>query len=113
MRALNFSKGCYLGQEIVERIRSRGNVHRHLRPLELEGPMPATGAELTLEDGTVAGRITSAAKLALREGHRAFALGVVNAVGEESGHRFRYKSGADAGRASILAAPPNLVKKRV
>ena len=32
---LNFNKGCYLGQEIVERIRSRGSVHRHLRPLEL------------------------------------------------------------------------------
>jgi folate-binding protein YgfZ len=28
MRALNFNKGCYVGQEIVERIRSRGNVHR-------------------------------------------------------------------------------------
>jgi folate-binding protein YgfZ len=37
MRALHFNKGCYLGQEIVERIRSRGNVHRHLRPLELTG----------------------------------------------------------------------------
>ena len=40
MRALHFAKGCYLGQEIVERIRSRGNVHRHLRPLELSGPVP-------------------------------------------------------------------------
>jgi folate-binding protein YgfZ len=46
MRALHFAKGCYLGQEIVERIRSRGNVHRHLRPLELAGPVPASGAEL-------------------------------------------------------------------
>src|SRR5215470_871956 len=27
-RALNFNKGCYVGQEIVERIRSRGSVHR-------------------------------------------------------------------------------------
>ena len=27
-RALNFNKGCYVGQEIVERIRSRGAVHR-------------------------------------------------------------------------------------
>ena len=27
-RALNFNKGCYMGQEIVERIRSRGSVHR-------------------------------------------------------------------------------------
>ena len=38
MRALSFNKGCYLGQEIVERIRSRGSVHRHLRPLELIWP---------------------------------------------------------------------------
>ena len=41
MRGLHFSKGCYLGQEIVERIRSRGNVHRHLRQLELDGPVPS------------------------------------------------------------------------
>ena len=41
MRALNFSKGCYQGQEIVERIRSRGSVHRHLRPLELFGAVPS------------------------------------------------------------------------
>ena len=54
MRALHFNKGCYLGQEIVERIRSRGNVHRHLRQFELTGPLPAAGAELTL-DGKPAG----------------------------------------------------------
>ena len=55
MRALHFNKGCYLGQEIVERIRSRGNVHRHLRPLELTGPVPESGTELFQEDGN-AGR---------------------------------------------------------
>ena len=32
----NFSKGCYLGQEIVERVRSRGQIHRVLKPLTLE-----------------------------------------------------------------------------
>ncbi|HEU5457926.1 MAG TPA: hypothetical protein VFU68_04860, partial [Terracidiphilus sp.] len=57
MRTLHFNKGCYLGQEIVERIRSRGNVHRHLRSLELEGPLPAHGTELTLQ-GAAAGHIT-------------------------------------------------------
>ena len=62
MRALHFSKGCYLGQEIVERIHSRGNVHRHLRQLELTGPLPAAGTELTL-DGAAAGNITSAAEI--------------------------------------------------
>ncbi len=48
-RALSFTKGCYLGQEIVERIRSRGQVHRHLRAVELtpegSGELPAIGAE--------------------------------------------------------------------
>ena len=43
MRALSFNKGCYLGQEIVERIRSRGSVHRHLRALELIGPCQRQG----------------------------------------------------------------------
>ena len=55
MRALHFNKGCYLGQEIVERIRSRGNVHRHLRPLELTGPVPESGTELFQEDGNAGG----------------------------------------------------------
>ena len=39
-RALNFTKGCYLGQEIVERIRSRGQVHRVLVKLAVEGTEP-------------------------------------------------------------------------
>jgi len=44
-RALNFQKGCYLGQEIVERVRSRGQVHRMLMPVEIdstEPPLPGT-----------------------------------------------------------------------
>jgi tRNA-modifying protein YgfZ len=56
-QALHFSKGCYLGQEIVERVRSRGQIHRELRPLTLETKEPpATGTKL--EDAT---EITSAA----------------------------------------------------
>jgi folate-binding protein YgfZ len=44
-RALHFSKGCYLGQEIVERVRSRGQIHRMLKPVTLETtepPVPGT-----------------------------------------------------------------------
>ena len=59
--ALHFSKGCYLGQEIVERVRSRGQIHRVLKPLLLEvKEPPAVGAKLTIGDATVA-EITSAA----------------------------------------------------
>lgn len=107
MRALHFNKGCYLGQEIVERIRSRGNVHRHLRPLELTGPLPAAGTELTL-DGANIGQITSAAELHLSAGTRQFALGMVRAEAEARGQELHYGTGESAGTAQILAAPPNI-----
>lgn len=52
MQAINFSKGCYLGQEIVERVRSRGQVHRHLRGVRIAGhEVPAVGLKLTSTDG--------------------------------------------------------------
>jgi tRNA-modifying protein YgfZ len=40
MHAVSFNKGCYLGQEIVERIRARGHVNKHLTKLELDEPVP-------------------------------------------------------------------------
>ena len=108
MRALHFSKGCYLGQEIVERIRSRGNVHRHLRQLELQGPVPSSGTELKLNDGTVAGLIGSAAGLPLPSGPRVFALAVVRGEAELRNEPLVYNAGTGPGTASILAAPPTL-----
>ncbi|MGA9063284.1 MAG: folate-binding protein [Terracidiphilus sp.] len=113
MRALHFAKGCYLGQEIVERIRSRGSVHRHLRPLELSGPVAIASTELTLEDGTGAGEITSAAELPLKNGRPVFALGMMRSEAEARGQGFRYKAGGAEGTAQILDAPPNLGKGRV
>jgi aminomethyltransferase len=101
MRALHFSKGCYLGQEIVERIRSRGNVHRHLRQLELSGGVPASGTALTL-DGAVAGEIRSAAAMALPEGHRVFALGMVRGEAEVKAQSFEYSADGQTGMAKIL-----------
>jgi folate-binding protein YgfZ len=48
-RALHFSKGCYLGQEIVERIRSRGQVHRTFTGFLLSGDLPPAGTPLYAE----------------------------------------------------------------
>lgn len=60
-RALHFNKGCYPGQEIVERVRSRGQVHRRLVRLEIKTLVPpGAGSALTAEDKP-AGEITSAA----------------------------------------------------
>jgi len=59
--ALNFNKGCYIGQEIVERIRSRGHINRLLVGLRIDASQaPAAGARLTA-GGAEVGEITSAA----------------------------------------------------
>ena len=65
MHGLHFQKGCYLGQEIVERIRSRGHVNRLLMGfrIESESAPPAPGAKLILE-GQAAGEVTSSAATA-------------------------------------------------
>ena len=65
--ALHFSKGCYLGQEIVERIHSRGQVNRLFTPLRLEGTLPALPVLLEL-NGKSVGEITSAAWVDLPSG---------------------------------------------
>jgi folate-binding protein YgfZ len=113
LRALHFSKGCYLGQEIVERIRSRGNVHKHLRQLELDGPVPAEGTELMLPSGVVAGQIRSAVELPLAATPRVFALAMIRGEAEAGGEAMAYTvkaaSGESAaGTARLLDAPPSL-----
>ncbi len=61
-QALNFQKGCYIGQEIVERIHSRAMLHRKLAGLIVKGPPPAPGAKIQA-DGKEVGEITSALAL--------------------------------------------------
>ena len=61
MHAVHFQKGCYLGQEIVERIRSRGHVNKTLMGFALDNAQtPAKGAKLLAGDKE-AGEVTSAA----------------------------------------------------
>ncbi len=58
MHAVSFTKGCYLGQEIVERIRARGHVNRKLTRIELPGADPAEPGTSMQLDGKQA-EITS------------------------------------------------------
>ena len=57
--AVSFVKGCYLGQEVVERIRSRGHVNRKLSGLLLSGRDPAQHGDMICAGGKEIGRITS------------------------------------------------------
>ncbi|NYF53190.1 YgfZ/GcvT domain-containing protein [Tunturiibacter gelidoferens] len=74
-RALHFAKGCYLGQEIVERIRSRGNVHRTFSGFHLAGDLPAAGTSLEA-DGKQIGGLTSVAAVPLPGEAHAINLGL-------------------------------------
>jgi tRNA-modifying protein YgfZ len=56
-RAVNFTKGCYVGQETVARLHYRGKPNRHLRGLRLSDPANR-GTEIMLEDRVV-GRLGS------------------------------------------------------
>jgi folate-binding protein YgfZ len=61
---INYEKGCYTGQEIVERVRSRGHANRRLTGLQFfAGNAPAPGTKLFLPGnppGNEAGHVTSA-----------------------------------------------------
>jgi folate-binding protein YgfZ len=93
-RSLNFNKGCYLGQEIVERIRSRATVHRGLRQLELEGTLPAPPAAVTAGEQSI-GEISSVAEFALPGGvRRIFGLGILRNEPVERGQELKYEGGS-------------------
>jgi folate-binding protein YgfZ len=95
--ALHFQKGCYLGQEIVERIRSRGHVNRLLMGFRIEGQLtaPPVGTKLMLE-GKPSGEVTSSAAT----GAAVFGLAYVRAPGARSGAMAEIE-----GHAAALFAP--------
>jgi len=92
-RALNFTKGCYIGQEIVERIRARGSVHRTFVGFEVEGAVPPAGAKVQYE-GKDVGEITSVAADSLKQ--KRLALGFMRRELLEPGRRF------SAGEATVI-----------
>lgn len=59
--AVSFTKGCFVGQELVCRIDTRGHVNRYLRGVRIpDGPTPPPGATVVV-DGTDRGTLTSVA----------------------------------------------------
>jgi aminomethyltransferase len=74
LHAIHSDKGCYLGQEIVERVRSRGHVNKVLTRLELDTQTPpARGVKVEVDNKAV-GEISSAAFSPAFERTLAFAI---------------------------------------
>lgn len=62
-RAVSYQKGCYLGQEVVERMRSRGVVARGLCGIKVSGDLaPSPGATVQDETGQAIGTLGSVSR---------------------------------------------------
>ncbi len=83
-KAINFNKGCYLGQETVARIDARGRVNLILSGLKFEGVVPNPGDEIFVDEKSAA-KITSVVH-SIRE-NAALGLGYVRRQFSESGTR--------------------------
>jgi folate-binding protein YgfZ len=112
MRMLNFNKGCYLGQEIVERIRSRATVHRTLRQFSVENAPavlePGQTIELNAEgaERNPVGELTSLAHYALPTFTGTLGLGIIRTEAVERNLPITHSQG----RVTVLDAPPPLVQ---
>jgi folate-binding protein YgfZ len=82
--ALNFTKGCYIGQEIVERIRARAILHRTFTGFLVEGDPPQSRTKVKDGDKNI-GEITSAARVPFPSGERTVALGYLRREFEAPG----------------------------
>jgi len=97
MHGVSFTKGCYLGQEIVERIRAQGHVNKKLVRLRIAvSEPPAAGSRLSVH-GAEAGEITSSVRSP--ESGEAIALAYVRANFTEPGTEL------DAGGAIARVEP--------
>ena len=57
--AVSFTKGCYIGQEVIARMDTYDKVSRELRRLHFSGEVDKSGQKLLTKDGKPAGEITT------------------------------------------------------
>ncbi len=101
--AVSFTKGCYLGQEVVERIRSRGHVNKKLCGLLLEGRNPAKSGDKLYSSQKEIGVVTSSVLSPRLE--RPIALGYVNKDFWEPGTELLVHRDTGAIRATVTRLP--------
>ncbi|MBP2310956.1 YgfZ/GcvT domain-containing protein [Azospirillum soli] len=53
LNAISWDKGCYMGQELTARTKYRALIRKKLFPVAVDGPLPAPGTPVTLEDREV------------------------------------------------------------
>ena len=102
-RGIHFRKGCYLGQEIVERASARGHVNKRLVGLRIEGELAPRRDARILRAGVETGRVTSAA---FSPHLRApIALGYVKRDATAAGTRLEVETSGAAAGAEVVELP--------
>ncbi len=90
---ISYTKGCYTGQEIVERVRSRGQVNRQRVGLVFSGEgVPEAGTPLMME-GKEVGFVTRAAKAWDSTPPRILGMGYVRKEGNAPGTTLQWAAG--------------------
>ncbi len=103
--AVDYDKGCYLGQEVVARMRAYGALKQALMGLEYEGSpedLPPAGAQLNIE-GARAGRITS--RVWSPTVGRTLALAFLGREHRVPGDRYTFESDGWAFTATVRVLP--------
>lgn len=98
-RAVSFSKGCYIGQEVIARLDSRDKVKRHLAGFRFEHPVEP-GADVYWEDRKI-GEVTSAV---VSPGYGPIGLGYVR-VGTKQGTEVNASSAASKTSGIVAKLP--------
>jgi folate-binding protein YgfZ len=99
--AVSFTKGCYLGQEVIARATNLGHINRRLVGLILDGDAPAAaGAKLSAPTRPEAGFVTSSVRS--RRLGKTIALGYVHRTLWDPGTRLTLTDG----RTATVAALP-------
>ncbi len=100
---VSFTKGCYVGQEVVIRVEHQGHVNRRLCGLVVVGATaPPSGADILADDKKV-GSVTSAGPSPALG--RVIALGFIRRECSEAGTRLRIRAGEEALEAEVVALP--------
>jgi folate-binding protein YgfZ len=104
-RAISYAKGCYIGQEIIARIRTYGQVAKSLRGLRLRGggkEAPAKGAKLYLGQKEVGGITSAVWSPALQE---VIALGYVRREASQPGTELEVRTPGGTIPARVVELP--------
>jgi glycine cleavage system T protein len=101
--AISYSKGCYLGQEVVERVAARGQVQRKLVGLTCDGEVVPPPDSKLVRDGNEVGWITSAARSPARAG--VIALGYVRREHWDAGVEMQVTLSQGSTTARVVPLP--------